>query len=297
MNANNIKIVFAHATAIGIDDVMKDDTQRHALVKEFSEGNYESLKDMPDKKLDDFKAYLVKKYPPPPRSLLPTRKTPPQTELTSQTILAYGPPKVGKSTFFSKSDGALFIKTEDGLKHLEAFETTVSSWVEFLNICKEISGGDHKFKTIILDTVDNLCDMCSDYICKQQGIKHESDLEWGKGYALVNEELSRVLTKLSLMPYGLVMISHVSVKKEKGRTGEFSKSDPDMPKGARKVIRNMSDFILFFDFESDEGDKRVIRTKPNQHYDAGDRSGKLPETMDMDYDIFIKEYKKTMGLK
>ncbi len=64
------------------------------------------------------------------------------------------------------------------------------------------------FRTIIIDTIDNAYKFCTDHIVKKYKIEHESDLGYGKGYALVNNEFQRVLTKLAFLPYGLFLISH-----------------------------------------------------------------------------------------
>jgi len=53
-------------------------------------------------------------------------------------------------------------------------------------------------KTIVLDTVDNAYKMCSDYVCKKFKIEHESDLGYGKGYALINNEFQRVIKQTCL---------------------------------------------------------------------------------------------------
>ena len=63
---------------------------------------------------------------------------------------------------------------------------------ELLAACGEIAEGKHPYKTIILDTVDNVYRMCSDYICTKFKIEHESDLGYGKGWALINNEFQRV---------------------------------------------------------------------------------------------------------
>ena len=71
-----------------------------------------------------------------------------------------------------------------------------------------IAEGGHPFKTIIIDTIDNAYKFCTDYVLKKAGKEHESDLAYGKGYAIVNNEFQRVLTKLAFLPYGLFLISH-----------------------------------------------------------------------------------------
>ena len=36
--------------------------------------------------------------------------------------------------------------------------------------------------------------------------------------------------------------------------------------------------------------RRVVRTKPNMHYEAGDRTGRLPEVIDLDFAKFVAAY-------
>jgi len=36
--------------------------------------------------------------------------------------------------------------------------------------------------------------------------------------------------------------------------------------------------------------RRVIRTKPSLYYEAGDRTGRLPETLDLDFGKFKESY-------
>jgi len=49
--------------------------------------------------------------------VLPTEASKPVTELGKQTILLYGSPKLGKSSFASKEPGSLFFECEPGLNH------------------------------------------------------------------------------------------------------------------------------------------------------------------------------------
>jgi hypothetical protein len=86
---------------------------------------------------------------------LPTEASKPVTELGKQTILLYGSPKLGKSSFASKAPGSLFFECEPGLNHLEVFKVPTYSWEAFLEACKLVAKGDHNFKTIVIDMVSN----------------------------------------------------------------------------------------------------------------------------------------------
>jgi len=113
--------------------------------------------------------------------MLPKTKSKPKHTLSDLTALVYGPSKIGKSTWCSKADDALFLATEPGLNALEVFQTPITCWDDLLQACAEIAEGKHEFKTIVVDTVDNAYKMCSDYVCKKFKIEHESDLGYGKG--------------------------------------------------------------------------------------------------------------------
>jgi len=230
--------------------------------------------------------------------MLPTKTTPQKQNLADLTVLVYGRSKIGKSTWCSHSDGALFLATEPGLNALDVYQVPIRSWDELLAACSEIAEGKHPFKTVIIDTIDNAYRMCSDYICAKFKIEHESDLGYGKGWALINNELHRVLTKLAFLPYGLFLASHSVEKEIETRTGKFTRIVPTLPDKARKIVLGMVDLILYCDLDAvtdEEGEtfyRRVMRTKPSPHYDAGDRTGRLPETIDLDFSKFIEAFNR-----
>jgi len=203
---------------------------------------------------------------------------------------------VHNSTLCSQADGALFLATEPGLNALDVYQVPIQSWEELRNACKEISEGNHPFKTVIIDTIDNAYKFCTEYILAKFKVEHESDLGYGKGYALVNNEFQRVLTKLAFLPYGLFLISHAKEIEVDSRTGKYMRVVPTLPDKARKIVLGMADMVLFCDLEVVTGDngeqsmRRVIRTKPSLYYEAGDRTGRLPETLDLDFGKFKECY-------
>ena len=43
--------------------------------------------------------------------------------------------------------------------------------------------------------------------------------------------------------------------------------------------------------------RRVIRTKPSLYYEAGDRTGRLPETLDLDFSSFLEAFNAATAAK
>jgi len=235
--------------------------------------------------------------------LLPQQKTPPQTDPTKLSMLLYSRSKFGKSEFCSRIPGAVFLATEPGLSHLETFNVPIPDWDTFLNVCGELAKGDHQFKVVIIDTVDICYKLCSQHICSKNHVEVEADLPYGRGWSLVSNEFQRVMIKLAQLPYGLVMISHTQEKEVETRTGKIVKVVPTLPDKAAKFILGMVDLICFGDFETETGpdgqkiSRRVLRTKPTIYYEAGDRSGRLPEMLDLDYLTFHEAYRQALGSK
>jgi len=230
---------------------------------------------------------------------LPTERSKPSTDLSTKTTLVYGPPKIGKSTLASRFPDAVFLECEPGLNELEVYKVPTFTWPDFLAACKLIAAGDHRFKTIVVDTADNAFKFCSEHVCAKHNVEYEGDLAHGKGWAFVKNEWHRVLTRLASLPYGLILISHAVDKRIETRTGEHTKTQPSLPDRARGVVLGLVDMILYCDTvvqKDGEGHlqtKRIIRTKPHPAYEAGDRTGRLPEVLPLDFEAFAKAFHGT----
>jgi hypothetical protein len=231
---------------------------------------------------------------------LPTTKTPVKTSLADLTVLLYGPPKIGKTTMAAGADHALFLATEPGLNHLEAYQMPINSWEEMLDACADIVTTEHDFRTIIIDTIDNAYSLCADYICRQWKLKHISDMENNKGYSLACAEFTRVLNKLALLPYGLYLISHAKQIDVKTRTAKYPKWVPSLSGKPREAVLSLVDMILYADIEEEVDpetgnpvERRVLRTKPTNSYEAGDRTGRLPDTLPLDYEAFAHAFEES----
>ena len=211
---------------------------------------------------------------------LPTAPTPACTGYQGTSIMLYGQSKIGKSTLASQFPKPLFIATEPGLRALTVHQIPVSSWEEFLAACA-LLGGEHDFKTIIIDTIDVLYRLCADWVCARKGIKHESELDFGKAYGPIKAELYRVLTKLAHLDPTLILISHSQDKElEVGRIKRH-RIVPTLPESLRQIVIGLVDMILFADIQADG--TRIMHTKSAPDFDAGDRFNILPPVIPLTF--------------
>lgn len=250
-------------------------------------------------------------------SLLPTKKLEPTRSLSDLPVLLYGAPKIGKTTFCSQADEALILATEPGAKSLSRYEVDIPDWNKMLAVCAEIAEGKHQFKTIVIDTVDNAYEFATQYILNQYSTetvkkRHASELgAWGFGHALINTEFKRVLTKLASLPYGLFLISHATEKEIETPTEKYSKKIPTLGRTASSIVEKFVSIILYFDIDTNKivydedgnplGYQRVIRTRPNKYWMAGNRTESvLPDTIELpsaekSFSTFIEAFTKGWG--
>lgn len=224
---------------------------------------------------------------------LPQAKSKPVSDIRDYTFLIYGQPKAGKTTFCSNFEGALFIATEPGHKFQEIYKLDPQSWMDIRQIVKNLLTTKHDFKTVVIDTADNAYKMCADYIKKQNNIKHESDLGFGKGYALIKDEFMSVINALAQKGFGIVFISHAQTREVEENGIKRAYTDTTMGGSASKVISGLCDFIFYAYIDNDGN--RLIKTKGSPNINAGDRSGKLPETIALDYETIVKELTNQLG--
>lgn len=233
---------------------------------------------------------------------LPKKKSEVKKNIEDYIVLLYGEPKIGKTTFCSQFEDPLFLLTEAGTNALSVYSLNITSWLEFKEavslIVKSIKQGDFKFKTIVIDTFDNLCNLCTEYCMKENGASHPSDIPFGKGYDIIGKEMLKALTFLSLLPVGLVLTCHEKTEEIKTRTSSYNKVMPSPSGVYRRIIVGMSDIVLYAqsaqtkDSDGKVVNKRVLRTKTTEYWEAGDRTNSLPETLDFSFGKFIEAWNK-----
>lgn len=235
-------------------------------------------------------------------SLIPTEPTEPREALEDYTIFLYGTPKIGKSTFASKFNKPLFLATEAGLKSLRVHQIEIKdeileengkkrkrlAWAKFLDTLTELAISKHPYKTIVIDTVDNLAEYCANYIYAREGIQYASDLDWGKGWKLLASEAKRGINLLMGLSPGKIFISHSEEKEIKSKRGDvYTKVTHTCPKNFKHMLQALADIILFATMENG---RRVLKTKETEEYVAGDRTGRLPDTLPLDYEAFVEAF-------
>lgn len=139
---------------------------------------------------------------------LPTSRIP-ATRKSPRLLTLFGQSKVGKTTTLAKLDNCLIIDTEQGTDMVDAMKVNVSNLQEFMGVLKAIKSSENQYRYIAVDTLDNIVHWMEDFVCQQEGVKTIGDLEFGKGYAIVRDNVMKIIGQLKELPTnGLILVGH-----------------------------------------------------------------------------------------
>lgn len=227
---------------------------------------------------------------------LPIRKG---RQARAQRIVVYGPEGIGKSTLAASAPAPLFLDTEMGTGQLDVDRLNIDCLDNISFTINELLINPHEYKTVVLDTADNLWRLCADYVCAEN---KWSDIEkpgFGKGYAMASDRFRLMLgmfDRLIASGVNVVVVSHAKVDKvNPPDNAEYSKycikvaAPAKQAEASREFLKEWCDCLLFCNFDmtvdSSKGkavgkSKRVVNTVPAPAWEAKNRYN-LPETMEM----------------
>lgn len=204
----------------------------------------------------------------------------------------HGPGKVGKSTCASGWPGHIFLPTEHRIEHIPNVHHLPinENWLQFKEQVKWLDSQKQRnnYRTVVVDVIDHLWTYCVAHTCKKLGIDHQSDSGYGKGWDAVDKEFKDVFYRLLSYPYGLIVVSHSTMKEVTTMNSSYMKRVSTLPDRARKMIIPHMGVIGYIDFDTfiiNQGGKkravpgRSITFQGDEYIEAGDGEGLLPKKL------------------
>ena len=229
------------------------------------------------------------------------------TKVEPPKIIIYGVNGIGKTTFAAMAPNPVFLLTEKGLGKLEVTHFPVSKSFEEAKLAlNSLLNEEHKFQTLVIDSIDWLERLIFEEVAKESGKKNIEDIGYGKGYAIAQTkwyELTDILDKLNeSKKMAIIMVGHALVKTfNSPDTENYDRYRLDMHDKSASVIKDWCDVILFANYKvyiksSDEGfnkkehkgvggDERVIYTEERPAFWAKNRYG-LPFELPLSWQSF-----------
>ena len=228
------------------------------------------------------------------------------TSLRSKSILIFGSPKIGKSTFAAGADKVLFFNFEDGTEFLplDTEPIPIQKWTELKAYVKQLRDPEiqQMYHTIVIDTVTIAAQLCEQYICLQNGVTHIRDIPWGQGFSMPATEFFNVFHEISMLGYGIIFLAHTKTQNSEymDEKGEYIQQvTADVDKRIFSVLNGMCDIIAYAEKQYDPQTKtmeRVLYTDADapDKVTGGRCAQFFPKVIPLSYKVFEEELEKAV---
>ena len=215
--------------------------------------------------------------------LLPDNKRRNLNAVTKRVIWLYGAPFSGKTFFANTFPDPLMLNTDGNIKYVDApyisirDEVTMNGrmavrklgWEKFKEVLAELEKGEHPFKTIIIDLLEDTYEQCRLYMYKTLGITHESDDSFRAWDKVRTEFLSTIKKFMALNVENIVLISHEDTSKDiTRRDGKLTAIKPNIQDKIANKVAGMVDIVARV---IADGDNRRISFKADEVVFGGGR--------------------------
>lgn len=220
------------------------------------------------------------------------------------SMLLYGGPKVGKTTFATRADKHLLLAFEKGYSTLpNVMAIPMNSWADFRAVLVQLEQdrkrveiarangekAEPMFETIIVDIVDIAWDYCEKYILSRENVAKVGDIPYGAGYKMIADEFDSKLRSIVRMDYGLVMISHANFTMNQ-EDDSIKVATPTLAKRPKTIVTRLVDLYAFVTMEmTDEGTVHTMHLRETPEWEAGSRFRYMKDAIPLNYGEMVKE--------
>ena len=222
---------------------------------------------------------------------------------------------IGKTTFAAGATKPIFIKTEEGTRYVNTSSFPLcESFEDIMHRLKQLVQEKHDFKTVVLDTTDWAEKLIQEEVARQKNVSSIEDIGFGKGYTMTAEGFQKILRALDVLNdqknMNVILLSHVAIRTFADPEREpYDRWELNLHKKVASKIREWVDFNLFANHQirvtkSGSGfneqtralamGDRMLFTKFSPAFDAKSRVP-LPDKIELKWDSFIDEYKKSIN--
>lgn len=238
-------------------------------------------------------------------AILPKNERRTATTPTKRTMWLYGAPFSGKTTFADSAPDPLMLNTDGNAVYVTApyvsiqdevvkngrMVTRKMAWAVFKEYIEELETGGGGYKTIVVDLVNDVYEMCRLYMYDKLGITHESD-DTFRAWDKVRTEYLSTMRRVLHLPYeNIILLSHEdSTKDLTKKSGE--KITSIKPKMADKVADSLAGMVGFVGRAYVDDGKHLLSIKSDEVIYGGGRLGVSDVVIPLEWDEVIKLYEK-----
>mgnify|MGYP003280839549 CR=1 FL=1 len=222
-----------------------------------------------------------------------------------KVVWLYGAPFSGKTFFANQFPDPLMLNTDGNIKFVDApyiaIRDTVTvegritkrklAYEVFMDTVAELEKKQNDFRTIVVDLLEDVYELCRVYICDRQGWKHESDDSF-RAWDMVRSEFLNTLKRLVNLDYeNIILISHEDRSRDLTRKGgdKISSIKPNLQDKMANKVAGMVDLVARIVADDNE---RVLSFKTSEVIFGGGRLTVHNKEIPLDYEAFGKVYEE-----
>lgn len=178
--------------------------------------------------------------------LLPENK-PKEFNRTPRITYIWGDSMTGKTFLATKFPNPLLINTDGNAEKISTPSIQIKTWVELVNVLKEIEQMNHTFETIIFDLAEDIKMFLDDYIISEYNKTKKkddaeatslSDLPFGKGFSTSAGHWKQFIMRVTMLNLNIIFISHSKLTANEGVT------EPALEKKYANVLQGRCDLEI-----------------------------------------------------
>jgi len=235
------------------------------------------------------------------------------TVIKPPKIVVYGVGGIGKTKFAHHAPKPFFIFTEDGRGTFDLSGSPVcKTYADVMNWIKFLYEGEHDYKTVVIDTIDEFEPLLWAKVCADHGQKsidnNSKEFGFQKGYRHAADKGRLLLDGLDLLrderKMAVIVLGHANPEKFDDPMSEsYHLFNLRVHKLYSAIIHDWSDCFLFANYEhfvvKDDGSfgkervrgvgqgKRILYTQRRPAFVAKERYG-LPPELPFEWSAFVE---------
>jgi len=171
-------------------------------------------------------------------------------------LVLYGVEGIGKSSFAAEAPETIFISTEDGQDNIDASKFPIcKSYDDVIEQLTLIHDGEHKFKTLSIDSLDWLEPLIWNKVASDHKVNNIEDIGYAKGYTYALDYWRDILSRLSAIRskrnIAIILIAHDRIKRFDSPESEpFDRYELKLHDKAAPLIYEWADAVLFANYRA-----------------------------------------------
>lgn len=210
------------------------------------------------------------------------------SDITGYVIGIYSKPGAGKTTLASKAEKCLILATEIGYKAIPGvMAQPINSWSDFLIAVSQLRKPEAKqmFKTIAIDTLDELVFLATEYVLQQNGVSDLSEIPYGKGYNQLEDVLRKPFRQI-VESYGLILLAHDTSKQDED-DDKLKYATLNFNKKVKRVVVGLLDLLVYVEMKRG-AEERIMHFQPSELWEAKTRFEHIVPSAVFSYDNLVK---------